>query len=175
MNQNSRYIRWFKDIQIEDVQLVGGKNASLGEMYRELTGLGVKIPNGFAVTPWDSAMVRCALKGERSVIFLSVCHKPFLKRRHWYLYLHPFQEPATGPAHLLFHTFSHDVFIGDHGPHREHAHASPVPLVPESGKVLHGDNTGHIPEGGGVVGVVAGIPPAFRFWRGDLPCKPLAS
>lgn len=50
MNQNSRYIRWFKDIQIEDVPLVGGKNASLGEMYRELTGLGVKIPNGFAVT-----------------------------------------------------------------------------------------------------------------------------
>ncbi len=50
MNGNSRYIRWFKDIRIEDVSLVGGKNASLGEMYRELTGQGVKIPNGFAVT-----------------------------------------------------------------------------------------------------------------------------
>jgi pyruvate, water dikinase len=45
-----RPIRWFKEIGIDDVPLVGGKNASLGEMYRELTGKGVKIPNGFAVT-----------------------------------------------------------------------------------------------------------------------------
>ncbi|TGC07312.1 phosphoenolpyruvate synthase [Methanolobus halotolerans] len=47
---NSNYIRWFEDITIDDVPLVGGKNASLGEMYRELTNRGVKIPNGFAVT-----------------------------------------------------------------------------------------------------------------------------
>ncbi len=44
------YIRWFNDLGIEDIPLVGGKNASLGEMYRELTPQGVKIPNGFAVT-----------------------------------------------------------------------------------------------------------------------------
>jgi len=44
------YIRWFKEIGIEDVPFVGGKNASLGEMYRELTGKGIKIPNGFATT-----------------------------------------------------------------------------------------------------------------------------
>jgi pyruvate, water dikinase len=44
------FIRWFEEIGIEDVPLVGGKNASLGEMYRELTPRGVKIPNGFAVT-----------------------------------------------------------------------------------------------------------------------------
>ena len=50
MKQSARYVRWFEDIRIEDVALVGGKNASLGEMYRELTGRGVKIPNGFAVT-----------------------------------------------------------------------------------------------------------------------------
>ncbi|MBP1743780.1 MAG: phosphoenolpyruvate synthase [Firmicutes bacterium] len=46
----AKYIRWFEDTTIEDVPLVGGKNASLGEMYRELTSEGVKIPNGFAVT-----------------------------------------------------------------------------------------------------------------------------
>ena len=34
----------------DDVPLVGGKNASLGEMYRELTSRGVKVPNGFAIT-----------------------------------------------------------------------------------------------------------------------------
>ena len=50
MADKKRYIRWFKDIDINDVSLVGGKNASLGEMFGELTTCGVKIPNGFAVT-----------------------------------------------------------------------------------------------------------------------------
>ena len=45
-----KYIRWFKDITIKDVPLVGGKNASLGEMYRYLTAAGINIPNGFAIT-----------------------------------------------------------------------------------------------------------------------------
>ncbi|MBU2733496.1 phosphoenolpyruvate synthase [Acidithiobacillus ferridurans] len=47
---SDRYIRFFNDIRIEDVPLVGGKNASLGEMYRELSPQGVKVPNGFAIT-----------------------------------------------------------------------------------------------------------------------------
>lgn len=47
---DSKYIRWFEEIRIEDIPAVGGKNASLGEMYRELTGKDIKIPNGFAVT-----------------------------------------------------------------------------------------------------------------------------
>ncbi|MDM7913436.1 MAG: phosphoenolpyruvate synthase, partial [Methanotrichaceae archaeon] len=50
MNQKSKFIRWFDEIVIDDIPLVGGKNASLGEMYRELTSQGVKIPNGFATT-----------------------------------------------------------------------------------------------------------------------------
>lgn len=44
------FILWFEEIGIEDVPLVGGKNASLGEMYRELASQGVKVPNGFAIT-----------------------------------------------------------------------------------------------------------------------------
>jgi len=44
------FIKWFADITIDDVPLVGGKNASLGEMVRELAGQGVKVPNGFAIT-----------------------------------------------------------------------------------------------------------------------------
>ena len=47
---SARFVRWFQDIGISDVPLVGGKNASLGEMYRELTGQGVRIPDGFAIT-----------------------------------------------------------------------------------------------------------------------------
>ncbi|VAW60044.1 Phosphoenolpyruvate synthase [hydrothermal vent metagenome] len=50
MKNSDTYIRWFETLRIEDVPLVGGKNASLGEMYRELTPQGVKIPNGFAIT-----------------------------------------------------------------------------------------------------------------------------
>jgi pyruvate,water dikinase len=46
----SRYVRFFEEVGIADVPLVGGKNASLGEMYRELSGQGVRIPNGFAIT-----------------------------------------------------------------------------------------------------------------------------
>lgn len=50
MSEQANYIRWFNELTIEDVFLVGGKNASLGEMYRELTPQGIQIPNGFAVT-----------------------------------------------------------------------------------------------------------------------------
>ena len=46
----ARYVRWFEELGLDDVPLVGGKNASLGEMYRELTGLGLNVPNGFAIT-----------------------------------------------------------------------------------------------------------------------------
>lgn len=46
----TRWTRWFSEIGIDDVPAVGGKNASLGEMSRELTPLGIRVPNGFAVT-----------------------------------------------------------------------------------------------------------------------------
>jgi pyruvate,water dikinase len=46
----STFIRWFSDIGLADVPLVGGKNASLGELYRNLSPSGVRVPNGFAVT-----------------------------------------------------------------------------------------------------------------------------
>ncbi len=45
-----RFIREFNEVGIQDVALVGGKNASLGEMLQALSGLGVRVPEGFAVT-----------------------------------------------------------------------------------------------------------------------------
>ncbi|MFA5455727.1 MAG: phosphoenolpyruvate synthase [Sulfurimonas sp.] len=45
-----KYIRFFNELNINDVPIVGGKNASLGEMYQKLTPKGVNIPNGFATT-----------------------------------------------------------------------------------------------------------------------------
>jgi pyruvate, water dikinase len=44
------YVRFFEELGIDDVPLVGGKNASLGEMYSSLSGDGVRVPNGFAIT-----------------------------------------------------------------------------------------------------------------------------
>ncbi len=46
----SHYIKWFNELSIENVDLVGGKNASLGEMYQNLSAGGIRIPNGFAIT-----------------------------------------------------------------------------------------------------------------------------
>lgn len=43
-------VRWFDTLRLTDVPLVGGKNASLGEMYAKLDGVGVRVPNGFALT-----------------------------------------------------------------------------------------------------------------------------
>lgn len=47
---SSPFILWFDQIGIKDVPLVGGKNASLGEMYSKLSSQGINVPNGFAIT-----------------------------------------------------------------------------------------------------------------------------
>ena len=48
--QKVDYICWFDQLGIDDVPLVGGKNASLGEMVQELASEGIRVPEGFAVT-----------------------------------------------------------------------------------------------------------------------------
>ena len=45
-------ILWFDEVSINDIPLVGGKNASLGEMMQQLTPKGINIPNGFATTAY---------------------------------------------------------------------------------------------------------------------------
>jgi pyruvate,water dikinase len=49
-NNEQIYVKWFKDLSMKDVRLVGGKNASLGEMVKELSSVGVNVPDGFAIT-----------------------------------------------------------------------------------------------------------------------------
>ncbi|MCW8193497.1 phosphoenolpyruvate synthase [Proteobacteria bacterium 005FR1] len=46
----SAYVRWFEDLGNHDVESVGGKNASLGELIRSLRSEGVQVPGGFATT-----------------------------------------------------------------------------------------------------------------------------
>ena len=87
-------ILWFEDLAIGDVPSVGGKNASLGEMTRELGAAGVRIPTGFATTaqawrekvpvpifsPLDSGQGRrhaCAAGGPLAQL---VEHRPFKPR-----------------------------------------------------------------------------------------------
>ncbi len=50
VKDSMNYIRFFDQIRITDIPLVGGKNASLGEMIQTLSQLGVRVPNGFALT-----------------------------------------------------------------------------------------------------------------------------
>jgi pyruvate,water dikinase len=45
-----KFVKWFEEIGAKDVALVGGKNASLGEMVRNLSEKGVDVPSGFAIT-----------------------------------------------------------------------------------------------------------------------------
>ncbi|HPL64433.1 MAG TPA: phosphoenolpyruvate synthase, partial [Syntrophales bacterium] len=47
---NDKLVVWFDQLELKDIPQVGGKNASLGEMIRELTSKGVNIPDGYAVT-----------------------------------------------------------------------------------------------------------------------------
>ncbi|MDP3056959.1 MAG: phosphoenolpyruvate synthase [bacterium] len=51
-DKSKELILWFSDVGIGDVGLVGGKNASLGEMYQNLAAKGVSVPNGFATTAY---------------------------------------------------------------------------------------------------------------------------
>ena len=44
------YILWFDQLGMEDINVVGGKNASLGEMISNLANMGVSVPGGFATT-----------------------------------------------------------------------------------------------------------------------------
>jgi pyruvate,water dikinase len=49
-SETAAFIKWFSAISIDDIPSVGGKNASLGEMFRELSRKGVRVPDGFAIT-----------------------------------------------------------------------------------------------------------------------------
>jgi pyruvate,water dikinase len=51
-DNKKKFILWFDEISIGDVPLVGGKSASLGEMYQKVTSQGVNIPGGFAITAY---------------------------------------------------------------------------------------------------------------------------
>jgi len=44
-DKENKFVLWFEEVGIEDVPMVGGKNASLGEMIQQLTKKGVNVPH----------------------------------------------------------------------------------------------------------------------------------
>jgi pyruvate,water dikinase len=48
--QEKKLVMWLNEVGMEDIELVGGKNASLGEMLKGLSSIGIKVPMGFVVT-----------------------------------------------------------------------------------------------------------------------------
>lgn len=50
VSKEQAFVLWFEEVGIADISLVGGKNASLGEMIRQLNAKGVNVPTGFATT-----------------------------------------------------------------------------------------------------------------------------
>ena len=63
----SEHILFFNQISISDIGKVGGKNASLGEMYNQLNPMGINIPNGFAVTAEGYRLFRKANNLEKTL------------------------------------------------------------------------------------------------------------
>jgi len=64
VEKSKAFILWFKDVAVTDTSLVGGKIAGVGEMFNNLTQLGVNVPDGFALTAYacDTFFTRTGLK-----------------------------------------------------------------------------------------------------------------
>ena len=69
-----RYVRFFEEIGVGDIPLVGGKNASLGELYRRLSGAGVLVPDGFATTAegYRLMLARAGVDAELEGLFADI-------------------------------------------------------------------------------------------------------
>ncbi|MEO0377517.1 MAG: PEP/pyruvate-binding domain-containing protein, partial [Cyanobacteria bacterium P01_A01_bin.17] len=69
--KTSALLLWFDEVGIDDVPLVGGKNASLGEMIQQLSQKGIKVPAGFATTAfaYRSFIQRAGLEPQLREIF----------------------------------------------------------------------------------------------------------
>lgn len=65
--RSRRLVLWFAELGVKDVPIVGGKNASLGEMYQRLTPHGIAVPNGFATTAFAYRAFLKATKTDKKI------------------------------------------------------------------------------------------------------------
>src|SRR6516162_6786518 len=70
------YVRWFGDIRLSDVPEVGGKTASLGELYAMLAAEGIRVPEGFALTAraYRDALTEAGVEDELRRLFSGFDH-----------------------------------------------------------------------------------------------------
>ena len=96
------YVRWFGDIRLKDVPAVGGKNASLGELYAMLAAEGVRVPEGFALTAraYRDALAQAGASDELRRLFSDFDHHnvPLLAERA--AAARKIVYEASGAAHL---------------------------------------------------------------------------
>ena len=96
------YVRWFNDIRLKDVPEVGGKNASLGELYAMLAAEGVRVPEGFALTAraYRDALTGAGVGGELRRLLSGFDHHNVVLLAERAAAARRLVYEATGTAHL---------------------------------------------------------------------------
>ena len=112
-NGSSPLVLWYNQLGMNDVDRVGGKNASLGEMITNLSGMGVSVPNGFATTAdafnqfLDQSGVNqriYELLDKTDIDDVTQLAKAGAQIRQWIIDT-PFQPELEMPSAKLMHSF----------------------------------------------------------------------
>ena len=96
------YVRWFGDIRLSDVPEVGGKTASLGELYAMLAAEGIRVPEGFALTAraYRDALTEAGVEDELRRLFSGFDHHDVALLAERAAAARRLVYEATGSAHL---------------------------------------------------------------------------
>jgi pyruvate,water dikinase len=102
MTDSASHVRWFDTLRMEDVPLVGGKNASLGELYSTLAAAGIRVPNGFALTAeaYRSALAEAGAWGELHALLDKFDHHNVAELAHRAAKARDIVYRATGCSRL---------------------------------------------------------------------------
>jgi pyruvate, water dikinase len=97
--QTESRVRWFSDIRLRDVPAVGGKTASLGELYSLLAG---RVPDGFALTAYDyrAALAKAGIESELHRLLSGFDHHDVAQLAERAAAARRLVYEATGNAHL---------------------------------------------------------------------------
>ena len=120
MHQDDRYVRWFETLRNTDVPLVGGKNASLGEMVHTLKDRGIAVPHGFATTAaayWEflkvndlggkiEAWLQDWRQGAKSLVETGKAIRRLFLRAHW-------PQEIAASISIAYHELSRRYDVND--------------------------------------------------------------
>src|SRR5271168_2818742 len=96
------HVRWFSNLRLRDVPSVGGKNASLGELYGMLAAEGVRVPEGFALTAraYRDALAGAGVEGQLHRLLSDFDHHDVVLLTERAAAARRLVYEATGTAHL---------------------------------------------------------------------------